>query len=184
MATATRKCTSCKQRFSQSIKWIDTPAGWFHSFECAKAYSNKKTKVRKKEKFEKLKKEVTQDLKWWKAKAQATFNKYIRIRDKDKPCISCDAINYTMSAGHYKTVGGNSASLRFHPMNCHGQCWYNCNKNKSGNCIEARKGIVSRYGVSVIDEIESYHPPKKYTIDNLRVIDKWYKRKIKRLNEN
>ena len=66
-------------------------------------------------------------------------------------------------------------------MNGHGQCWFNCNKNKSGNVGEARKGILNRYGQEVIDELESHHQPLKYTIENLMVIDRWYKRKTDRL---
>ncbi len=143
--------------------------------DVAKALS----KVRAERKL-KNRQKATHDLKWWKKKVQRRFNKYIRIRDKDKPCISCGATNYRITAGHYKTVGSTPA-LRYHPMNAHGQCWWNCNKNRSGNVTEARLGIIERYGVEVVDFLEGYNADKKYTIDNLKIIDKWFKRKTERL---
>lgn len=191
MPTGTRKCCGCKERYSQKLDtWRSSPVGQFHSSDCQIDYARAQVAKRqakearkKKSDFKKLKKEVIQDLRWWEKKTQATFNKYIRLRDFGKPCISCPTESYKITAGHYKTVGAHP-ELRYHPMNAHGQCWWNCNKNRSGNIVNARIGIMSRYGESVVDWLESYHEPKQYKIYHLEIIDRWYKRKIKRLNRS
>lgn len=192
MATGTRKCCGCKDRFSRDLdSWRRSPVGQFHSSDCqidyaraqvAKQQAKRQAKAdrQKKTDFNELKKKVKHDLKWWEKKAQATFNKYIRLRDADLPCISCGAQNYRITAGHYKTVGAHP-ELRYHPMNAHGQCWWNCNKNKSGNIVNARIGIIARHGEGVVDLLESHHKSKNYKINHLEIIDRWYKRKIKRL---
>lgn len=107
-------------------------------------------------------------------------NKYIRVRDEFQPCISCGAINYTMTAGHYQTAGG-SPELRFNELNIHGQCWFNCNKNQSGNIINYRKGLISRYGEKIVNYLEIKHPPKKYDVQDLKTIQRWYTRKTTRI---
>jgi hypothetical protein len=85
------------------------------------------------------------------AKAVKRFNKYIRERDKGKPCISCGSDKFD-HAGHY--YAGNAApSIRLDEDNVHGQC-AGCNLFKHGNLIGYRKGLVERYGedfVRVLD---------------------------------
>ena len=42
----------------------------------------------------------------WLKEAQAVFNKFIRLRDKDQPCISCGRYHQGQyHAGHYRSVG-------------------------------------------------------------------------------
>jgi hypothetical protein len=56
---------------------------------------------------------------------QDVFNKYIRLRDKDKPCISCGQFK-TLQAGHYFPVQGFDG-LRYDENNANGECEYdNC----------------------------------------------------------
>lgn len=68
----------------------------------------------------KEKKKNTKSLPKLKAKLQEIFNEYIRLRDKDRPCISCGEIK-TLQAGHYWAVGGYDG-LRFDEDNVHGEC--------------------------------------------------------------
>ena len=51
---------------------------------------------------------------------QPIFNKYIRLRDIDKPCISCGEYK-VLQAGHFFAVSGYSG-LRFDEDNVHGEC--------------------------------------------------------------
>lgn len=84
-------------------------------------------------------------------KAQETFNRWIRNRDKDKGCISCG--REVTEAGHYFSAGHYSA-LRFNEINDNGQCT-RCNCFLHGNLINYRKGLVKRYGEKKVIELEN-----------------------------
>jgi len=51
-------------------------------------------------------------------KAERKFNKFIRTRDLDKPCISCGRYS-RLEAGHYYS-GGHHPALRFNELNVNG----------------------------------------------------------------
>lgn len=191
MPTATRKCCGCKSRFDQGLDaWTKQPAGWFHNFECLFEYANKKRerirnkriKAEKKENVRKKREFYDNDRRHQIKRTQAKVNAYIRARDKDKDCISCSAKagTFRLTAGHYKTSGAHP-ELTFNEKNIHGQCWWNCNSNKSGNLVGFRLGLVARYGREYVEYLESYKAQKNYTIDNLKTIYRWYDRKLKRL---
>lgn len=116
----------------------------------------------------------------WLAEAQAAFNKWIRLRDADRPCISCGR-HHTgkYDAGHYRSVGSNPA-LRFSELNVHKQC-VPCNQHKSGNAVEYRIGLMARIGIEGVEWLEGKHEPKHYTIDDLQAIKKMYIQKAKDL---
>ena len=109
---------------------------------------------------------------------QVIFNKFIRARDKDKPCISCNKTNIKKkNAGHYRSVGG-SPELRFEELNCHLQCEY-CNTYLHGNLIEYRKHLINRIGLCKVEWLEGKHEPKHYTKEELRGLKEVYRLKIK-----
>lgn len=120
----------------------------------------------------------------WLKEAQAVFNKFIRLRDKDQPCISCGRPHQGQwHAGHYRSVGA-CPELRFCELNVHKQC-SPCNNHKSGNIIEYRINLVRRIGQSAVDFLEKQdHDPKKYTIEDCKAIIKHYKAKIKELEHD
>lgn len=89
-------------------------------------------------------------------KTQDTFNRWIRLRDKDKGCISCGA--QVTEAGHYLSQGHNS-EFRFNELNTNGQCT-RCNRFMHGHLIAYRQGLVKRYGEERVLMLESR--PKKY----------------------
>jgi hypothetical protein len=110
--------------------------------------------------------------------AQATFNTWIRERDKDQPCISCGRMHQgAWDAGHYRSVGAQPA-LRFHEQNVHRQC-VPCNQHKGGNAIEYRLGLIRRLGREVVEFLEREHPTPKWTIDDIKQIKATYAAKIK-----
>jgi hypothetical protein len=114
-------------------------------------------------------------------KTQTIFNAFIRCRDRALPCISCGTTKTVKyDAGHYKTTKAHP-ELRFDERNCHKQCSKNCNVSLSGNILEYRAGLIQRFGIGIVDYLEGPHEPKRYTIDNLKTIQKWFKRKTKRL---
>lgn len=83
-------------------------------------------------------------------KTQEVFNRYIRERDKELGCISCGG--EVTQAGHYFSQGHHSA-LRYHEMNTNGQCT-KCNMFLSGNLIRYRQGLVKRYGIEKVEQLE------------------------------
>lgn len=117
--------------------------------------------------------------------AQIVFNKYIRIRDKDKPCISCGAKagTYTLTAGHY--FPGTNKNVTFNEDNLHGQCWFNCNSSKSGNLLEYRFGLLKKIGIERLEKLElEAKKTRKFSIDELKDLITVYKAKIKNLENN
>lgn len=83
-------------------------------------------------------------------KATIRFNKYIRERDKDKPCISCGRYT-TLQAGHFYSAG-HHPGLRFDEDNVHGQC-LRCNMYLSGNLHEYAKNLPGRIGQQRYDAL-------------------------------
>jgi len=81
------------------------------------------------------------------------FNEFIRLRDKDKPCISC-GIRRVTQAGHYWPVSGNpKPSIRFCEKNVHGQC-VTCNKFREGNRQGYALGLKKRYGKKILQDLD------------------------------
>ena len=113
--------------------------------------------------------------------AQITFNKYIRKRDKGKPCISCEKpLGAKFDAGHYFSMGGHK-SVTFDEENVHGQC-VTCNQHKHGNLIEYQLGIQKRIGADRLIELHARaYEVKKWTRDELTEIIKMYKKKTNEL---
>lgn len=106
-------------------------------------------------------------------KAQIVFNAYIRNRDKDAGCISCNGP--VQQAGHYFSQGQHS-SLRFDETNVHGQC-IRCNMYLSGNLIRYGETIIKRLGSSshFLLLSKSRKPFKKWSRLELEEIIKKYK---------
>lgn len=100
---------------------------------------------------------------------QEQVNKLARLRDKDRPCISCGTkkpgIKY--DAGHYKTVGGHN-ELRFNLKNIHLQCSQVCNVYGAGKAKEYAAGILERYGHEYLDYLDGHHERIKYTCQDLK----------------
>lgn len=142
---------------------------------------NKATKARKEARAHREAREAAKPRSWFMKAAQVAFNKWVRLRDADRPCISCGTTNAKWDAGHYRSVGSNPA-LRFEPLNNHKQC-AQCNQHKSGNAIEYRIGLIARIGQANVDWLEGHHEPKHYTVDDLKAIRAEYTRKAKELEK-
>lgn len=107
-------------------------------------------------------------------KTQTVFNKWIRLRDINKGCISCGS--EVTEAGHYLSAGHYSA-LRFNEMNTNGQCT-RCNCFLSGNLIHYRQGLVKRYGeerVLMLESAVAVRSVKKWSRYELEAIINAYK---------
>jgi len=130
----------------------------------------KQTKVRMKNELK-----TTSD---WMKEAQKVFNQYIRLRDKHKPCVSCESkLGSKFDAGHYFSSGGHKA-VTFDEDNVHGQC-VACNQYKHGNLLNYQIGIEKRIGADRLLQLhEKAHQTRKYSADELQELIKKYKKKI------
>ncbi len=174
MITRKRKCKVCKTYFmpmSITSKCC-APA-------CALAYVDT-AKAIAEHLDDKRRRRAIKPRSHWLREAQSAFNRFIRERDKDLPCVSCGRFHTgSYDAGHYRSVGAMPA-LRFSEMNVHKQC-VPCNQHKGGNIIEYRINLIKRIGQFWVDWLETDHPPAKYTIENAQAIKAEYSAKLKQL---
>lgn len=135
--------------------------------------ASKEAKQKKKEFYQK-------DIKTRREAAVKFFNRYILLRDKDKPCVSCGNANPSIKydAGHYVPAGSCSA-LRFDERNVHKQCSQYCNVHRSGNRAPYAKAIAAMYGQDVLDFLDGPQPKIKITAAFYQAVEDEYKQKIK-----
>ena len=121
-----------------------------------------------------------------KQETQDVFNKFIRLRDAELPCISCGRIK-VLQAGHYFPVKGYD-SLRYNEDNVNGEC-------AGCNCFD--KSHLIGYGINLEKKIgtERYKqllakgkaskqygaPVHKFTRQELNEIKGEYQSKIQKL---
>lgn len=177
-----KKCKHCKKWFAPEREMQSTCG-----YECAIAYG-KKDEVKQKA-IAKRKREWKQsDKSKLKEDAQYWFNKFIRLRDKDLPCISCDydwvasPTQRQAHASHYMSVS-KSSKLRFNEYNVHKSCQI-CNTHLSGNLAEYRIRLIEKIGIEKVEELElvaNESEPCKYSIEDLKKIIVIYKEKCKNM---
>jgi len=114
--------------------------------------------------------------------AQTHFNRYIRLRDQDKPCISCDCvITGSGMASHYLSVGARP-NLRFNEQNVHRSC-NKCNVFLHGNLINYRIRLVKLIGVAEVEKLESDVTPIKLSAEDITVIIEKYRNLTKEMEK-
>lgn len=181
------KCKVCGNYFVKTISSTQKVCSPICAIKLSKEESRKKQeKIQKAEHIEtarrmRARKEALKSRKDWLKDLQKVFNKFIRLRDKNQPCISCGRYHQgKYDAGHYKTVGGNP-ELRFNEDNCHAQC-VPCNQHLHGNIVNYRVGLIERIGIERVEFLEKKdHPPLKLTDDEIKEKIAFYKKKIKEL---
>jgi hypothetical protein len=120
----------------------------------------------------------------WLNEAQVAFNAYVRARDElaGLPCVSCLRHHKgSWDAGHYLTRGARP-ELRFDEQNCWRQC-VPCNQHLHGNLVLYRLELVMRIGATAVARLEGPHPPRKYSVDELREIRDTYRAKARGLKK-
>ena len=159
MANSKRKCKSCGERVRDYVV-VNNSA--FCSIEVAVkyAYANKhkgkEIKAKEQRKKDVIRKEKLKTVGDYVKEAQVAVNKYIRARDRYKPCVSCcsmpnDKIGGSFDAGHYRSRG-SASHLRFNLLNIHKQC-VKCNRFKSGNDVDYRIELIKRIAQDNIEKI-------------------------------
>ena len=152
------------------------------STKCAIEYANNKIKSEAKKRARAERKEYYENnmtLSDWKKKVQTVFNKFIRLRDMQKGCISCGTPLQLrkFDAGHYYPT--TYQGIRFNENNVHGQC-VRCNRNMHGNIHEYRKRITERISQEELDWLdENRYIELKLNKIELEELYNKYKKKIK-----
>lgn len=169
-----KKCRICREPFNpmNSLQFACSPkCALIHARDQQRKSDARETRRRK---------EALKTRSDWMKEAQVEFNKFIRERDADRPCISCNRYHQGQyHAGHYRTVGA-CPELRFSEFNVHKQC-APCNNHLSGNIVEYRINLVERIGQAAVEWLEGPHDPVKYTIDEIKEIKRLYRQKTREL---
>lgn len=173
-----RKCCICK------TNPVANPMASVCSTPCAieKAAQDRAKRERKEAAIRREKLKTRSD---YMKEAQHAFNEYIRLRDKDKPCICCDKplglgdVGGAFDCGHYRSVG-SAPHLRFDERNAHAQR-KQCNRYGAGRAVDYRIGLIRRLGLEAVESLEADQEPRKFTIEELKEIRATYKQKLKEL---
>ena len=179
-----KTCKACKVKFAP-VKPMQSVC----SIQCASALVAKKKasqEAKKRQddrKADKAKREKLKTRSDWMKDAQREFNRYVRLRDAGRPCISCGVelvaggVGGSYDCGHFRSVG-SAPHLRFHEGNAHGQC-KKCNRYGSGMHSDYRVRLIDLLGEDAVRAIEADQTPRKYTIEDLKQIIAEYRAKAK-----
>lgn len=129
-------------------------------------------------------KRKTKTLPKLKADLQKIFNEYIRLRDENKPCISCGQTGKYLQAGHYYAVKGYD-SLRFNEFNASGEC-AGCNCFDESHLIGYGENLLNRIGEANFNELKRLAKDYKrngykWSRSEIEDMIEQYKSKIKEL---
>jgi hypothetical protein len=177
------KCNNCKEQFIP--RKFNFP--YCQKDDCesvgVKAVIAKSKQLEDK-KWQARKKQTKEDLMTvsdWIKVVEKYFNKFIRLRDKGKPCVSCGVpYQSTFQAGHFYSAGGHWV-IRFDESNTHSQC-LKCNLHLSGNLMEYRKQILNRISQDELNRIDDLSTmDSNFTRMYLKHLSEVYKNKCKNL---
>lgn len=113
--------------------------------------------------------------------AQDEVNRYVRWRDFQYGCISCDKPadwDGQWHASHFRSVGAASA-VRFNLWNIHKACWI-CNKLYSGRIDAYRPVITAKIGAQKVAWLEAQNQVVKYEREYLARLKSVFAKKAKR----
>jgi len=193
-----RKCKVCGEKFIpqyDNIRWCCPAHGAIYALEL-----RAKEKVKAEAKRIKAQKEAEKEgrqrrqerriaLKTksqWRVEAQAAFNRYVRLRDAGKPCISCGRApeqkhGGTMDCGHYRSRGA-AMHLAFNLHNTAGQCVF-CNRNMSGAQKAFELGLIERIGAEKVEALNKDNTTRRFDIPYLQRIKSIFTRKARALEK-
>lgn len=188
------RCAHCKKRLDP-----ERPSQIVH-MECAAAYVCAQHDKREREEAKKARmaakverattrarKEVAKTIPQLIKEAQVAFNAFIRERDRGMRCICCRRslgagdVGGGFDCGHYRSVG-SAPHLRFDERNAHGQTKF-CNRYGAGRAVDYRIGLAARYGLAVVEALESDNRVHKWTREELIAIKQTYVRKLRELKK-
>jgi Bacteriophage Lambda NinG protein len=183
---STTICTHCAKPFERRYTSMQAVCGP----RCAKAkvVADKKAKARRERETDRARREAIKTLPKLKAEAKHWMHLWVRLRDKDKGCISCSeplrgpAVGGGFDAGHYRSVG-SAKHLEFDERNVHGQCKH-CNNYLAGNHVGYRVGLIERIGLASVEELERDEAPRRLSRDQVRELRDRYHDAVKTIRDD
>jgi len=167
-----KKCRYCKEKFTP----FNSMQPFCFNDDCIKAHNE----AQRAKKARKAKKEYKEQDKSLQLKlAQQIVNKYVRLRDQEKPCVSCGYVfgDRQAHASHFRPAGHNQ-QLRFNTLNIWKSCSI-CNTHLSGNLVPYREELIKKIGIDRVESLEADHSRGNYSIEYLHRLIKVFRKKIK-----
>lgn len=197
-----RKCKVCGECFVPKfhdirIRWCCPEHGAILAMEerekekvkaAAKRIKEQKEAEKVGRKRRKAKRESLKSKSQWDKEAQSAFNRYIRVRDEGKPCVSCGnpligksyyLTGSAIDASHYRSRGAAS-HLKFNVFNVHSACT-RCNRQLSGNAVEYRIRLVDRIGLKRVERLEADNAPRRFDVTYLKRVKAIFSRRANAL---
>ena len=179
-----RRCKQCKTEIASAAKSITFVAKkGFCGIDCASTWAAgmavkqrmKAHKQETKERRERIKTKTD-----YAQEAQKAVNAYVRLRDENKPCISCQRYHSGQyHAGHYRTVKA-APQHRFNVLQIRKQC-APCNTRLSGNITEYRINLCKIIGADRVERIENDNKTVRYSVDYLKRLRAVFTKRLKHL---
>ena len=120
-----------------------------------------------------------------KLKLDKVFSQFIRLRDADNNgfcrCISCGCKErwQDVDCGHF--VNRHHMATRYDERNCNAQC-RKCNRFTSGNIEGYKRGMIRKYGIEIIEELEDKkHEIHKMSKADYEIAIEYYRGKVNEL---
>lgn len=193
-----RKCKVCNEWFYpaySNIVWCCPEHGAIYGIELrvreklkaeARLIKAKKEKEKSDRKQMRERRSALKTKSQWQKEAQNAFNRYVRLRDAGKPCISCERmpqqkLGGTMDCGHYRTRGA-AAHLAFNLHNTASQCVY-CNRDRAGAQKAFEQGLIERIGKDAVELLNNNNEIRKFDIPYLQRIKSIFTRKARSLEK-
>lgn len=181
MANKKRKCRYCKEY--EIVEDGETINGtFFCNIDHATSYAYKnKDKGRKIKHRQEKKAFRDNDLKIRKEAAVRACHAYIRERDKNKGCVTCETslVGIKFDAGHF--LKATNSYTKFMEKNIHGQC-VRCNQYMGGQELAYKEKIIEMYGYNTLKALEKCKSKRiKRTPGDYKKIEEHYKQKLKEL---
>lgn len=177
-----KKCAVCGSEF-RPFRSTQKVCGT----SCAISLGNSNIQKQNAKAWQKEKKIIKERLKThkdWLQELQKDFNTFIRLRDRDQPCISCGTTRTDIKydAGHMFSVGAYP-NVRFDEDNVWKQCSNNCNMHLSGNINEYRPRLIEKIGVERFEALEfrARNGVLKLSIPEIKEKIEYYRNRIKEL---
>lgn len=196
-----RKCANpeCRKEFTPAFSTTQKVCKWQCGLAIKDANHDKARKaianqgrVEHRQAKEKIKTKAE-----WMREAQIEFNAFIRLRDKDLPCICCGSYGPDddwltggkWDAGHFLGRGAYP-ELRFIEDNVHKQL-KTCNGGSGKFASKARtvaqgyrERLILKIGLERVEFLEGPHEPKRYTIEDLKAIKSHYRAKVREMKKD
>ena len=118
--------------------------------------------------------------------ARKPFQKFIRLRDINRSCISCNDVNAEIWQGGHCFKAEIFTGLIFDEANVHKQC-KKCNTYLGGNEASYLKGLLKRYGEAYVMRLTDKANASrqyKFSRDELYEIKSYYQKKVREFEQS